>query len=320
MAERSLPFAGRIKHFWKNWAVLTENKWVLQATQGLKIDFAKRPHQRCMPNSPVFSRKEQSLLEKEIQAMLDKKAISELKQPGTEDDFYSNLFLVPKKDGGQRLVINLKSLNEFVKTEHFKMEGIHLLKGILQPGDWMAKIDLKDAYFMIPMHERDKRFLRFQWKGRINLPIQLSSVRAVMCSMGLYQGPEANSRTAETAGCSDDNVYRRHSDRGGYKVSSAKSCERRVVPTREPGFCGQLPQISLGTETRNRILGFIVISMSQELRLPPEKMKKIRAEARRLLDSSTITALELSCLLGKMNAATRAILIAPLFYRHYKQT
>ena len=67
-------------------------------------------------------------------------------------------------------------------------------------------------------------------------------------------------------------------------------------------------------------MGFIVISMSQELRLPPEKMKKIRAEARRLLDSSTITALELSCLLGKMNAATRAILIAPLFYRHYKQT
>ena len=40
-------------------------------------------------------------------------------------------------------------LNEFVHTEHFKMEGIHLLKDLL---DWMVKVDLKDAYFMIPIH------------------------------------------------------------------------------------------------------------------------------------------------------------------------
>ena len=36
--------------------------------------------------------------------------------------------LVPKKDGGQRPVINLKSLNRFVHTEHFKMEGLHILE------------------------------------------------------------------------------------------------------------------------------------------------------------------------------------------------
>ena len=39
--------------------------------------------------------------------------------------FYSQMFLVPKKDGRHRLVINLKRLNQSVKTEHFTMEGIH---------------------------------------------------------------------------------------------------------------------------------------------------------------------------------------------------
>ena len=51
----------------------------------------------------------------------------ELSHP-PEEGFYSTLFLVPKKDGGQRPVVNLKELNKFVATSHFKMEGVHTLK------------------------------------------------------------------------------------------------------------------------------------------------------------------------------------------------
>jgi len=46
---------------------------------------------------------------------------------------------------GQRPVINLKTLNQFVNTEHFKMEGIHTVKDPLRPGDWLTKVNLKDA-------------------------------------------------------------------------------------------------------------------------------------------------------------------------------
>ena len=33
-------------------------------------------------------------------------------------------------------------------TEHFKMEGIHMLKDLRRAGDWMAKIDFKDREFL----------------------------------------------------------------------------------------------------------------------------------------------------------------------------
>ena len=67
------------------------------------------------------------------------------------------------KEGWQaeRPVINLKRLNQSVKAEHFKMECIHMLKNLLRAGDWMAKIDLKDAYFMIPIAQEDRDFLKF---------------------------------------------------------------------------------------------------------------------------------------------------------------
>ena len=82
-------------------------------------------------------------------------------------EYLSNLFLVPKKDGGQRPVINLKSLNKYFPYQHFKMEGFHCLRFMLKEGDYMCKIDLKDAYFSVPLHSSSKKFVKFQWSGSL---------------------------------------------------------------------------------------------------------------------------------------------------------
>ena len=74
---------------------------------------------------------------------------------------------MPKRDGGLRPVINLKALNRFFVEEHFKMEGFHMVKDLVQPGDWLAKIDLKDAYFLVPVHPSHQKFLQFQWQDSL---------------------------------------------------------------------------------------------------------------------------------------------------------
>ena len=76
------------------------------------------------------------------------------------------------------------------------------------------------------------------------------------------------------------------------------------------------PKSELTPTQEIEFLGFTVSSAKMELRLPGEKIKKIRSEAGKALQSRTVSALTLSRIVGKMNAATQAIPMAPLYYRN----
>ena len=47
------------------------------------------------------------------------------------------------------------------------MEGFHMVKDLVKPGDWLAKLDLKDAYFLVPVDPNHQKFLQFQWQGNL---------------------------------------------------------------------------------------------------------------------------------------------------------
>ena len=123
------------------------------------------PHQQSLPTPPHHSSVQSQLIQEELSKLSQKQAIK-LLEYSLETGFYSNIFLVPKKSGGQRPVINLKALNQFVYPEHFKMEGIHTLRDLMRPGDWLGKIDLKDAYLVIPTDQTHRDYLRFQFVSK----------------------------------------------------------------------------------------------------------------------------------------------------------
>lgn len=64
-----------------------------------------------------------------------------------------------------RPIIILKRLNYFIRNEHFEIENLDLARFILRKGDWMAKVDLKVAYLVVPICEDHQKFVRFVWKG-----------------------------------------------------------------------------------------------------------------------------------------------------------
>lgn len=57
----------------------------------------------------------------------------------SQKQFLSPIFLVPKKDSGQRPVLNLKKLNQDIPYAHFKTERLLLLKELPQENKYMCK-------------------------------------------------------------------------------------------------------------------------------------------------------------------------------------
>lgn len=49
------------------------------------------------------------------------------------------------------------------------MENLDTVRSLLRKGDWLAKIDLKDAYLTVPINSSHGKFLRFQWQDKFFL-------------------------------------------------------------------------------------------------------------------------------------------------------
>ena len=172
----NIPVGGRLAHFAQNWARITADKWVLSVIRnGYRIPFLERP---ILSLDPVFFQQPLSQhLEEEVSSLLSKGAVEEIipECPG----HYSRIFLVPKKNGKLRLIIDLIVLNHFVYTQTFKMETQRKVKDAVQLNDWAFSLDLTDAYLHIPIHHRSRKYLRFTLRGRVYqfkaLPFGLST-------------------------------------------------------------------------------------------------------------------------------------------------
>jgi len=141
---------GCIKEFIKNWSLITQDPWVLQVAQGFQLPLVELPTQSTPPSELSFPSDQTELITAGVQELQSKGAISLVQD--TTGGFISQIFIVPKKDGGYRPVINLRALNRFIPEEHFKMEGFHMVKDLIRAHDWLVKVDLKDAYLLVPIH------------------------------------------------------------------------------------------------------------------------------------------------------------------------
>lgn len=111
---------GKVAQCLQQRQIVTSDRWVLQTLLCTVAD--KTLSSWSQPDNIQVS----GGLNQEVQIILQKQAVVML-----APQFVSNLFLVAKKDGNLRPVVNLKPLSSFVMKQHFKFSKAqgHALEG-----------------------------------------------------------------------------------------------------------------------------------------------------------------------------------------------
>jgi hypothetical protein len=81
--------------------------------------------------------------------------------------FVSILFPVPKPHSEKwRDVMGMSRFNDFVIPKTFKMEGLHTVRAMLRPLDFMVVIDVDSAFPTLGIHPRYRDYFIFRFRGQ----------------------------------------------------------------------------------------------------------------------------------------------------------
>ena len=304
--------SGRLARYVSAWRQITQNNFILRIVrEGYKFQFASPPPAYKIVSNPSSEVKVEAL-SSEISRHLLSGAIKEVEF--SEDQTVSRVFTVPKSSGGNRQVIDLKLVNKSIQDTHFKMEDRNFIKGLINQGDFMASIDLSDAFFSIPIHTESQKYTAFEFKNA-------RYVYQVL-PFGYKASPRIFTKMLKTL-----IGYLRAR---GVKISAYLDDIFLAAPTKEIlknnikltidwlnklGFTVNYKKSCLSPSRSILHLGYLWNSVDMSLSLPGDKIASTAARAYKLINKEKVSNKSLASFIGTVTSHSSAFQNAPLYYR-----
>ena len=121
--------------------------------------------------------------------------------------YYSRIFLVPKKNGQLRLIIDLSVLNHFVYTETFKVETQRKVRNDVQLNDWAFSLDLR-RLFAYPDTSSVSQIHQIHIE-RSSVPVQGTPIQPLDKSFRVYTPYDCHSDIPKEKGDNSTSLSRR---------------------------------------------------------------------------------------------------------------
>lgn len=295
---------GRLQLHATRWSLWSNDEWVTSVvSRGYKILFKS-----VLPPTtarPVFQKNyadepRRNALQEVIHDYIAKGALVRL-QGRIGPGFYSRVFLVPKRSGRWRMVIDLHALNQFTLVDSFKMESVESIRQALRMGEWAASIDLTDAYLHIPMHPLSWRYIRFALEGEVfefrTLPF------------GLAAAPYVFTRVMKSvSACCHRAGLRFHAylDDSLCPAATRESCQKQVESItsliRYLGFLINIKKSELTPSQEFTFLGVSFNLVRGTVCPAPHRLATFRLLLGKLTEQSTASPRDLHRLLGHMES------------------
>ena len=213
----------------------------------------------------------------------------------------TDLSFPPNASVNDGIDTNLCSLS-YVTVDHVASMAVNLGVGSL-----LAKVDIEAAYRLVPVHPDDRPLLAMQWKGGVYVD--------AMLPFGLRSAPKIFTAIADGL----EWIARR---RGVSRIEhylddfiilgppQINACRRDLDTLL--ALCAELGVPLAGHKLEGpctclSFLGIEVDTVAGELRLPAEKLRRLKATLREWYDRKACTRRELESLIGSLNHACKVI-------------
>ncbi|KAL0149293.1 hypothetical protein M9458_055331 [Cirrhinus mrigala] len=297
------------------WKLLPNvSAWVLRTVErGYRIQFgALPPFNGVFPT--VVSPEQGLVMEQEVGTLLRKEAIEVVPPQDRESGFYSRYFIVPKKDGGLRPILDLRLLNRSVMRLKFKMLTIKQVVSQIRSEDWFVTIDLKDAYFYVSILPQHRKFLRFAFRGE--------AYQYRVLPFGLALSPRTFTKCVDAAlaplrlqgirilNYIDDWLILAQSE-----MVAVRHRDVVLAHMKELGLRLNAKKSVLSPLQRTTYLGVVWDSTTMQARLSPARIESILTAVKRVKEGRSLTVKQFQRLLGLMAAASNVIPFGLLYMR-----
>jgi len=309
--------AGRLACFLSEWQKITADPFILQMVEGASIPLCDTPDDFDSNVSNQVQGDQFYIMTEEVHKLLEMGVIEESFHE--KDEVISPVFLVQKTDGSFRMILNLKKFNEKVEYEHFKMENLSSATQMMTEGCYLASVDLKHAYYSVPVDRAFRKFLKFEWQGKLYaytcFPNGLSNCPRYFTKLLKPVYAILRGKGHLSAAFIDDCCLL-----GESYIECLQNVKETVDLFRSLGFVIHDKKSVLEPCQKLKYLGFWLDSVNMSITLTKEKIDKVIASCQALKRKKRFTIRTLAQVIGHIVACFPAVLWGPLYYRKLERS
>ena len=199
------------------------------------------------------------------------------------------------------MILNLKKLNKYIDSKHFKMESLQNVLHMVKSGVWMASVDFKDVHYSGPINKDYQKYLKFLWEDPLKFIVMPNGNGPAMRAFTKLMKPpffflrsEGYLSVIYVANC-----YLQ----GDSFTKCAKNVIRIIDILESLGFYIKMEKSEIIPKEQITFLGVIIDSLHMKLTLTNEKKQKNLKLCTAARLAHTFTMWELAKLIGNFVAS-----------------
>jgi len=237
-------------------------------------------------------------IDSHVESMLNQGVIRKLAEQEIPTSRIHPIFAIPKSSGGYRVIVDLRRTNELLSIQTFSIGSLKDALAMIEPLDFLTRVDIKDAFWHIPIYPPHHRYLGFQHR--------MQCYAYQVLPFGLATAPLIFTKVMRAA-------LTKVQPKVFSFIDDLLIAFKEVDPTpsilhqlRQLGFLINLEKSDLIPSRHKLYLGMELNTIKGEVTLPSTKLQLIQSDLTTLASVPRVRIKALASVIGRLNHARLA--------------